>query len=139
MICDELPAVTFHSISGNRSAISGVPKTAFRPASRSTVVSGRIDSSASTLVPSTVTVAISSSNPPDRATAAARAWDRAAYSSSWTRERPHLSATSSAETPCGTRPGNRSATPAPHGSAPIRADPIGTRLIDSTPPAMTMS
>ena len=123
VICDELPAVTFHSISGKRSAISGVPKTAFSPASRSTVVSGRIDSSALDLGPRRP----SPSRPRRRTPPAARPPPPARASAphtrrARTRERPHLSATSSAETPCGTRPGNRSATPAPHGSAP---DPRG--------------
>ncbi len=36
-------------------------------------------------------------------------------------------------------PGKRCSKATPCGSAPIRAEPMGTRLIDSMPPAMTMS
>src|SRR5690606_41647244 len=54
------------------------------------------------------------------------------------RSSDHLAATSSAAIPWETSPGAyRSVTEGPYGSRPIRADPIGTRLIDSTPPAMT--
>ena len=48
MSWEELPAVTRHSISGKRSLISSVWKTARSSASFSSVVSGRIASSAST-------------------------------------------------------------------------------------------
>ena len=52
---------------------------------------------------------------PRPARASARRTRRAAAAA-----RPHLSATSSAETPCGTRSGNRARTPGPCGSAPMR-------------------
>ena len=62
-------------------------------------------------------------------------------SSSWLRDRCHLAAISSALMPCGTRPsGYRSAMSVPNGSLPgSTEEPIGTRDIDSTPAAITMS
>src|SRR6185295_17606074 len=57
------------------------------------------------------------------------------YASSSSREKPHCSAISSAETPCGTISQRSSSSGAR--SPPL--EPIGTRDIDSTPAATTTS
>ena len=86
-----------------------------------------------------MTGTISSPKRPDSRAAAARWCERALYASSCSRVSPHARATSSALTPCGTRSGKRARTDGPNGSAPCRAEPIGTRLIDSTPAAIARS
>ena len=96
-----------------------MPKTGARAPSFCAVVPSRMVSSALTLLPSAVTIAvISSPKAPFARARAASSCDRALYSSSSARESDHLSATSSALTPCGTRSGNRARTPGPYGSAP---------------------
>jgi hypothetical protein len=95
LICEELPAVTFPS---------GL-KAGFRVASFSTLESGRTPSSRSKMPPSApVTGMISFSKRPSSMARAARWCDCTAKASSSSRDRPHLSAISSAEMPWGTRP-----------------------------------
>lgn len=126
------------SSSGKRSASRSVRNAGLRPASESTVVAGRTVSSTSASTPGTGTTSVA--NAPDSPAAAASACERAANSSSCSRENPHFSAMSSAETPWLTSPsGYRSRTREPYGSAPVALEPSGTRLIDSTPHATTMS
>jgi hypothetical protein len=81
------------------------------------------------------------SNRPSLVARAAFSWLAAENSSSSVRDRPHLAVISSALMPCGTRPSeNRSPNALPNGSLPGNtALPIGTRDIDSTPAAITMS
>src|SRR3981189_2362698 len=61
-----------------------------------------------------------------------------ANSSSCRREYPHFAAIISAESPCGTRFGQFSIGPGDAGPPPPTAsEPIGTRVMCSTPPATT--
>ncbi len=97
LICDEFPAVT--NPSGLNAGLS--------VASRSRVVSGRMPSSAviGRDFPST-TIGTGTSSRSKRASAVARAarcCDSSANASSCSRVKPHFSAMSSAEIPCGTR------------------------------------
>jgi hypothetical protein len=72
--------------------------------------------------------------------AAARSCERAAYSSSCVRLKPHLSAIISAPMPwLKSSTPYRSSTVRPYGSPNFRAEPMGTRFIVSTPPAMIIS
>jgi hypothetical protein len=115
-----------------------------RPASFSSVPPGRMPSSALTTVPSgVVTGTICSSNAPPDCALAARSCERSAYSSSWVREKPQRVAIISAPTPwLGATPSYRARNEGPSG-LPVDPSPtelpIGTRLIDSTPPATTTS
>jgi hypothetical protein len=91
----ELPAVTLPSSLND----------GFSLPSDSTVVSGRIPSSATTGSPSApFTAMISFWKRPSAVARAARCWLWAANVSRSSRLRPHFSAMSSAEIPCGTRP-----------------------------------
>jgi hypothetical protein len=92
-------------------------------------------------LPSPAIGASSVSNNPSLVARAAFSWLPAENSSSSPRDRVHRAVISSALIPCGTRPSEyRWANPTPNGSLPGRTDdPIGTRLIDSTPAAITMS
>ncbi len=85
--------------------------------------------------------ASSLSNRPALVAAAAFSWLLAENSSSCVRDSFHFAAISSALMPCGTRPsGYLAAMSRPNGSLPGSTDePIGTRDMDSTPAAMTMS
>ena len=66
--------------------------------------------------------------------------DSSANASSSSRVRPHFSAMSSAEIPCGTRFGYRSMQPRAERVRPASSDePIGTRVMLSTPAAITTS
>ena len=88
----------------------------------------------------TSTGMISFSNLPSSVAATARRCDSSEYSSSDSRVRFHSSAITSAEIPCGTM-GQRSpifSFTAPQPMSP-RFDPIGTRVMCSTPAAMTTS
>ena len=87
---------------------------------------------------------------PASCAAAACAWLASANSSSWAREKPHRWAIISAPTPWLNGTGSSSAKPVDAAVArahqPVRThrrrptlEPIGTRLIDSTPPATTRS
>ncbi|MDX6417593.1 MAG: hypothetical protein QOG28_2213 [Trebonia sp.] len=98
-------------------------------------------SSATTTVPSSsVTGTIWSANRPSSWAAAAFACEPSENSSSLARERPHRRAIISAPTPgFGRAPPHLVSVTDPAGFAPIRDAPIGTRLIDSTPPATTTS
>ena len=138
---EAFPGVIRQAISGNRAASRSSRKTAGSPASASAVVPARTVSSVVTTEPSgRVTATTSPSNPPDAQVAAARSWERAANASSSSRLRFQRAAMSSAETPWPTRPsGKRARRAEPNGSAPCTLDPIGARLIDSTPQAMTTS
>ena len=136
-ICDAEPAVT------TPSARNGV----FSSPSFSSVESRRTPSSC--LTESTGT--ISASNAPASCAAAALAWLSSAYQSSCRRDRPHRAAIISAPTPWlnGTvapssnpsTPAYRACTSGPNGRPGPEppAAPMGTRVIDSTPPATTRS
>lgn len=138
---EELPGVICHSSCGKRDASASVRKEGASRARRSTVVPGLMVSSALTLpLPGVGTGISSPSKAPAAAASAARWWDVAAKSSSSARERPQRLATSSAATPWLTSPsGYRALSSSPLGEAPPAFEPIGTRLIDSTPQAITMS
>src|SRR5499427_8504834 len=109
----------------------------------SSVPPRRTPSSVSTTVPSSsFTPVICAANLPSSMAAAAFSCEARENSSSWVRERPHRSATISAPIPWfGGTPRKTVASPDPDGFAPAVPidDPIGTRLIDSTPPATTTS
>ena len=98
-------------------------------------------SSLLTWVPSgVVTVTICSSNRPSSWAAAAFSCEARLNSSSWARDSFQRSAIISAPMPWfGTTPSYRARKFSPNGQAPATDEPIGTRLIDSTPPATTTS
>src|SRR5262245_38048481 len=133
VIWEEFPAVT--TPSGLNAGLS--------PASRSSVVSRRTPSSTTSRSPPSSVAempTISRSNRPSSMARAARSCERRANASSSSRDRPHCSAIISADSPCGTRPGNRSCMRGPNGSLPGSMDaPIGTLVMFSTPAAITMS
>ncbi len=134
VIWDELPAVM--TPSGLNAGLS--------VASFSTVLSGRIPSSALTSCapsgPVTVTGTISRSKRPSSRARAARRCDSTAKRSFSSREIPHFSEIISAEMPWGTRSGYRARSFGPNGMPWDVIDaPIGTRVIDSTPAATTRS
>ena len=102
VICDELPAVTLPS---------SFLKAGLSWASVSTVVSGRMPSSVSTMSPVSLpsssfstTGTISRWKRPSAVARAARCWLVAPKRSRSSRDSPHLSAMSSAEMPWGTSP-----------------------------------
>ncbi len=117
-------------------------KLGLSAASDSTVVPGRGCSSSAKrrVVPSasfTGTGAISCRNQPAARAAMALLCEAAANSSSCPRESDHLRAISSAERPWWVRSGKRSASRGEVGPSPKPAsEPIGMRVIDSTPPPM---
>ena len=106
------------------------------------VVPGRGCSSSakSRVLPSasfTGTGTISPVNHPAARAAMALLWEAAANSSSCPRTSDHFSAMSSAESPWCVRSGKRSASRGEVGPSPKPAsEPIGIRVIDSTPPPM---
>ena len=120
-------------------------KLGFSPERTSTVVPGRMCSSSPKDIalpsgPVTGTGAISPRNHPASRAAAALACEAALNSSSWPRVSFHWRAMSSAERPWGTRSGKRAASRGEVGpSPPARSEPIGMRVIDSTPPASPSS
>ena len=69
--------------------------------------------------------------------AAARSWESAAYSSTSRREKPSMVAMRSAPMPCGTKSVSKLVIGSANQAPPSEA--IGTRDIDSTPPARTRS
>ena len=128
-ICDELPAVTFPS--GRNAGLSD--------ASASAEVSRRGVSSTATSAPTcgfvTSTGTISFSKRPSSIAAIARLCDSSEYASSCSREKPHSSASTSAEIPCGTI--SQRSSSSSERSPPF--EPIGTRDIISTPAETTTS
>ncbi|PSK45521.1 hypothetical protein B0E38_07345 [Streptomyces sp. 111WW2] len=114
-------------------------KDGFSPARLSAVVPGRMCSSRSrTTSPlrSTTGTTDRLKRPSFQATAA-RSWDSAAYSSTSRREKPSMVAIRSAPIPCGTKPVSWLVRGSSAQAPPSL--PIGTRDMDSTPPARTRS
>ncbi len=77
------------------------------------------------------------SSRPSFQAAAARSWERAAYSSTSRREKPSMVAMRSAPMPCGTKLVAMLVIGSANEAPPSEA--MGTRDIDSTPPASTRS
>ncbi len=142
---EEFPAVMSQVSSGKRAAISGERKADRSVESPSTSVLGRSVSSvvAVTRAPSSAGVSTASScasNVPLACAFAARLCDRTAKASISARSRPYRAAMRSAATPWLISPsGYRACTSGPRGSRPAWGKGMGTRLIDSTPQAMTTS
>ena len=133
LICELLPA--WITPSGLNTVLSLA-----RP---SRVPPRRKPSSVSTTVPSSsFTGVICPAKRPSSVAAAAFAWEASEYSSSWARVWPQRSAIISAPIPWfGATPPKTVCRPEPDGftrTGPME-EPIGTRLIDSTPPATTTS
>ncbi len=113
-------------ISGKRLAMSSFTNDGFSWASFSSLVPGRMVSSAS-IMPAGVRMGLISRAkwPPDAAIAARR-WDSAEKASSSARDRLHRAATRSAQTPCETGQEHNAKGRRDHrDSCPCRAGPIG--------------
>ncbi len=148
-IWEELPAVCtcrMRSTVGYRSIATAsnpaapiAAKLGSSAASPSRVVSGRIASSwSSTTTPFwSITGTSDLAKYPLSRACVARCWERSAYRSTSSRVNPSSVATRSALTPCGTNPMARLVSGSIAQAPP--SDPIGTRDIDSTPPATTRS
>ena len=111
-----------------------------RPASRPCSLPHTLVGGDDRFASSVNTGTICSVNAPSSWAAAARSWDSAEYSSSRVREKPPLLAIISADRPwLKEKSSYRASTFGPYGMPVARAEPSGTRLMTSTPPATTTS